>query len=460
MRKTRKLALVVAVVIAIAFVTPWLMGRVVKSRVNDMLVSINNYVASTGVKVILKDYHRGWFSSTAQVLVEAGPFTQGIDVPLTRNTIEIWHGPLVFNKHKKLFTYALADIEGKIGFSDYINAVFLLLNTQVPTVSAYGVIGFDDSFSGAFDLSSTNFSSKGLHIDWGGVFGEYAISFSGDALKLNVQTEPLALTYGEEEHHLGKMLMALNAEKTSVRYLTDSIFRFRLPGARFTEAGSTLLALQQGEIDASAKLTNNLYAMHLLASADALEINESRYAPVGLKLSLDNLNAASMSELFELYMSKEYANTMLGVEHLFPLISNGTRVSLDYLTLGLPRGLAQLQASLAWPTKPASASIVDIVSAMHSLLKFNLPIVLVQHFIDEEVDGMTPEALATKEGVAALERKKKNEDQIKGWVKQGYIIEKNGFYETSLTGVGDVYKINGIEIKGVSSLIEPPKVES
>ena len=297
----------------------------------------------------------------------------------------------------------MADIEGKIGFSDYINAVFLLLNTRVPTVSAYGVIGFDDSFSGAFDLSSTNFSSKGVHIDWGGVFGEYDMASSGDKLKLHVQTEPLALTYGENEHHFSKMLMALNADKTPMPFLTNSVFRFRMAGARLIDEGEPLFAIQQGELDANSKLTNDSYAMHLLASAEALEISESRYAPVGLKFSLDNLHAESMSELIGLYLSKGGSNSSLGLEHLFPLISNGTRLSLDYLTLGLPQGVAQLQASLAWPAKPTSASIVDIVSAMHSLLKFSVPKALVRHFIDEEVDAMTVDALETTLGFDAKE---------------------------------------------------------
>ena len=73
---------------------------------------------------------------------------------------------------------------------------------------------------------------------------------------------------------------------------------------------------------------------------------------------------------------------------------------------------------------------------------------------------MTADALETTKGFDAKERKKKHEDQIQAWVDQGYIIEKDGFYETSLTGVGEVYKINGIEIEGISSLIEPAKVES
>ena len=34
------------------------------------------------------------------------------------------------------------------------------------------------------------------------------------------------------------------------------------------------------------------------------------------------------------------------------------------------------------------------------------------------------------------------------WWLLGYILEKNGFYETSLTGVGDVYKIR-FKFKGV-----------
>jgi uncharacterized protein YdgA (DUF945 family) len=344
---TKLLAVIASAVIIIMVLLPGLMSMWVK---HSYLRLVDFYNTQGNFKIQVKSYHKHWFCADAVLAVQKLDLPQVIDLTVLQH---ITNGPLIFTR-KGFPLFKLAAVKSKFQLS---SATAKLVQ---PYSSAKPMLELDDtiSFSGKY---RTYFHSDGFKIIFatgeelqaGEITGNMTLTPYANHVKGKIKVEDVDFTNPQINITSPECKTAFDQHKTpSGLWIGKNDSEIKSVTFEDVDGKTILLSgirTQGKTTEASGKLTGT---RHLVI--DNFQFNEITIGPLDLQVSVNDLNAQKVAELFSVYKKIYYSAEKMPIAKqlftIFPtLVTTASRVKLDNLKLTTLDGEVTMNGDAQWP---------------------------------------------------------------------------------------------------------------
>jgi uncharacterized protein YdgA (DUF945 family) len=372
MRKV--LGVIVVVVVAAGLVAPRFVGIKTEAKLQDYAT---NFEARVGMKAELKDYKRGWFSSTAMLVLKDNDaandtYTFGLTIK---------HGPVIFNGLRPSLAWGQAHYEAVIPADMQKKLDTYFANSkQKPKMNGDIRLTLSDKVGFNFDLPEGNYKDsadpKAPKFDWKALstdfsfnvkdnqyaalagmvkFGGIVISGPGDegqpiALKVN----PINLDFDFAQYKKGSKLWVGNSSFT-----IDSVSLSGTPKGTFDLTG----LMAKASVDIKDKFINETLEFKM----DKFTGNGVNAGPIGIQLSFNKIEAEALNQYL---VAMEKAGKQPSPEQvqtaILPVVKGGVEIALDKFDVNLDGKSLKAQGKFILPASP---EIKDLMADGPGLMK-------------------------------------------------------------------------------------------
>lgn len=217
MKKTK---VAVSVIVALGVIwtgAAWLTGKTIESHMDELVQNANaeltNSVPAAGLKISHKDYRRGVFSSTTQMIIEP---TSGNSLLKSGQSIiineKIDHGPLPFSrlKHFRLLP-VMAATHSELVNNATLNPLFQITKNVTP-LTADTDISYSGAITSDINILPVDFTNEqnGMHVAWSASTTKIDSDTKWDKIKLTSAMNNIAITLPDETNAAGAMVFNLS----------------------------------------------------------------------------------------------------------------------------------------------------------------------------------------------------------------------------------------------------------
>lgn len=381
------------------------MGYVTERTLTKDVNIINQYYQPSGLYVDMQQYHRGWFTSTAQfkwnvhlpehaVTDSNGQTTQvpaqdySVDMPLN-----IHHGPIIFADSTVKFGmgFASTKIAMPKQFEDQFNTLFAVESTR-PQVDLSVFVSYlnrsrFDSNVPPFKLIDKNGSGQ---LEWLGLDSSVTLSSNLKHISGNLKLQGINMLKGDTKATIGKIVGKYKIHKDSIGLYTGKM-KFSFPSFLVSENNKTIFQLQSFDTEVSSDISTGLFSSFFQVSLEKIMAADKTYGPGSLKVALKNLDADSL-----LKISAEVNKSQQGTEQerqqalfaLMPelpkLFSKGAEFDISELSFVVPEGTIQGNMHIALP-KDNAANPFDMIKKVAGEGRLQLPAAVVKSMLQNSV---------------------------------------------------------------------------
>lgn len=478
----RKLITGIIIIAIIILGLPFAAGFITQHKFMKFVTEVSK---APNINLVVKNYHRGWFQSTADVEITFSSYklTKHHLAPFVFTLHEIiQHGPLLMTHHKAKFGYALA--HSQLELSDKLKAN---LTDIIPVGQAlpkiYSEIFFP--FMGGADvvtslpsfilekLKQGKFSWKGavMHAN----FNRFYDKVTGDLIingflfttpSVNVQQDGINISYRMNQVE-GLWVGRTDLDFPKIQVLNDGKLAFLLAGLKgYSESD----------------LTANLVKILMQLNIDKWQNDDQIYGPGNLAFTFSKLNAIALMKMKQQLDALNDPNindeqrqliVMAAIPLLPSLLDRGARFDLNNFVLQTPTGKLSANGYIAVTPAPAGTKgspqgVLNILQSLYGEATLEAPKQLVEQWLTRsevsqlEQNQIVQELVAkqavksgTTQSTAATPSKKlttqeiqtlattEAQKQLTQWIKNGYLIEDGSLYKLKATLENKELKING-----------------
>lgn len=394
------------------------MGILVKNEFYD-LVSDFNVPGQFEIQVI--EYQQGWFSSTADVQytikADNGSNLDATPMPPFQFVLreKIHHGPIIYlpsDKNKKL-RFAQAVFESK--FND----------TQYP-LTAQTTIQLDGKMSTSIQAEKVSNSieqMEGTSFVFQKIDGKFDISPKQKNAEGKLKLGTIDLLLNKSQLRIQNLDLDYKLEKSEDEIWAGN--RNITMGSLFLDTPDNQQIILHGFL---FDLYNDIESEKMRAGINfklsSVQINGKNYGEQNVKLSVNDLNLKSVSDIQKHSQSIKHQNIPMPI-----LITQFYQLTMNLLGNGLTFDLSQFDLNTSWgevrakvnlilhPANQTVYSPLQLLDQLSATAYFQLP----QTLFEELVQYYH----LPKEGETEIDAKKIASDKIKEWTNAGWITPKN-----------------------------------
>jgi uncharacterized protein YdgA (DUF945 family) len=307
MKKLTGLVIILAVLVLGGY---YGMGVLTEKIIKKKVEVINQ---SNGLFADIKQYNRGWFSSTTQIQwrlhvperIVKDESGVSKTVPAQDYQMEmpirIFHGPIIYAN--KGIHFGMGYAQTVFPFPDQYNAQFDELFTKESTKPQLDLSIFVSYLANTtveLALPQFNLISKDGtgHFDWMGMESTTTASRDEGKVKGDIVIEGVKLSKTDTNITLGKVSAEYDLHQTLPQlYLGDA--SFLLPSLDVVVKDKKMFELSDFSVSSTSDVDKNLFYMDVDISLKSAMANDKSYGPGELKISLRNIDAEALARLNE-----------------------------------------------------------------------------------------------------------------------------------------------------------------
>lgn len=295
--------LILIIIIAIALI-PFIDGYLFKQQFMDLIAKANQRSPVKAVFTVA-EYHLGWFSSDAKVIVRSPQ----VSVP-TQTTFpgaiaitmqeHISHGPFVTDPVTGKSTYARASISTQVFLPEPLNSM-LFGQAQTPILQINSLAKSDDSFLSQIYTPPLNAkAADGSSVSFQGITGTSDVKTANNIItsmdsNVNIGTVSISSLNPQGSASMQPIAIAYNVKRNSVN-LWDGNYSFDMPGVSFNSADLGNYSLKDFKItDAFGIESNQFYNNQMHLSLGNLITPDITVNSGDIMLKIDKLNAQGLA---------------------------------------------------------------------------------------------------------------------------------------------------------------------
>jgi len=450
---------------------------------------------SDGVTVVLKSYHRSWFTSDAtldwtltipaRVIERNG---QMIAEPESTYTAQmplmIHHGPIMVANGQLMFGlgYASSRVDLPAAYLDKFNTLYTPDSVKPSLQLSVYVNYLNDTrlqlIAPKFNLVSKNGNTR---FEWLGMSSDVNVSSDRKQIKGHLLIDGLSWVNEHVKGVLSDVRSDYDLHATSTGlYLGDA--NLYLPSIAVTKDGNNILQVNEFDLHSTTEITKGLFNSSFKAALAKLVVNQKTFSSCSLALSIQRLDAKVLAD-----MNNKMANVQHGTESerqrallsLLPdvpaLLNKGAALKISELRIGLPDGVIKGNVLISLPneniTNPfqliqkitgdgkLTISSAVLKSALRDSLRQRIQATAqlreaMAQSASSSTEQVTPPAVATPTEVAApmisaaeVEQQAitQADQKIAELVKAGVILEQGADYVLEFKIAQGQLRINGKE---------------
>ena len=365
----KKIIIIVLVFVVVVLGAYFSTGLITERTLRKNLSTLNQ---ANGLSVVIKDYHRGLFQSTADLtwqmavpkkvvqeadgrslVVPPKPYT--FDMPLV-----VYHGPIVFDgRHIR---FGLGAAHGQLtlpeSYTNEFSNIFTEQSTQpeltVKLFVTYLIKTYLEAEVPAFHLVT---KQKNSQLEWLGMNSDFRFSPEKTRLQGHLILDGLRLTNEKIRVVLNKLASDYNVHKAENGLFLGEA-NLSLPVLQVNHKNQENFALKALDLNTKSTLQKDLFASSFEVGFKQLRSDNKDYGPGSLAVSVKNLNAPVLAEinqsLNELHQADTVGNEAQKV--LFSLLPNlpkllekGAVFEVSTLKLRMPEGDIDGAVKLVFP---------------------------------------------------------------------------------------------------------------
>lgn len=473
MKKLAGLIIILAVLILGGY---YGMGVLTERTIKKNIDVINQ---TNGLFANIEEYHRGWFSSDAQVkwrvqvperIVkdDAGNSTT---VPAEEYTVNmpmvIHHGPVIFANKKVRFGMGYAETE--FPFPAQYNQKFDELFAKESTKPQIDLNIFVNYLNNSqLELALPHFKLIGKDgkgtFDWLGMESTTNISSDMDVIEGGFVVNGMTLNKEDTTVHLSKVSSEFDMHQTPAGlYLGEA--GFHLPSFDVTVKEQKMFSLTDLAVSSSSNIEEGLFSTHFNLDLKSITANAKQYGPGVLEMTLRNLDAEVLASInqqanaMQNGTEEERQQAMLKMLPELPkLFSKGAELEISQCNFQLPEGRVEGNLLISLP-KGDNANPFELMQKTQGNAKLKMPITVVKQLVQQSVmqqmtkqpemqdalvqqlQGSVPTAqpALTSEQLAAMQADK----QVATLQQNGVIVVDGSDYVIEVTLDQGKFTING-----------------
>lgn len=377
-------------------------GMITERKVRETINIINQ---SNGLYAEIKNYDRGWFSSSAQIdwnmmvpeRVVSGADGQSKTIPAQKYELtmplKINHGPVIFYDSGVKFGlgYAKTDIDLPPKYVKQFESLFTKESTK-PQVDLSLFVNYLAKTRitlsiPEFQLIAKEGSGK---LNWQGM--NTSISMNSDLSAVDGDLKISGMTYSQNEM---KMTLAAvdsvySLSKSSYGLFTGSA-SLSFPSLVVMNKDAKIFELDDFDVESSSDISGEVVNSHLRMSLDSLLLNNQKYGPGNFEMAIRNLDAKAMGRINELSNqlqngdeAQKQQTLVLLMQELPKLVSQGPEIEVSQMEFKLPDGKIEGNMLLSIPKQP-DANIMTIVQGVKGNAHLEVPRDLVRMAIADTI---------------------------------------------------------------------------
>lgn len=373
------------------------MGAITEQTVKKNLASFNQ----SNLHVRMKAYHRGLFSSTAQldwtidipsheIKNEAGVTSlvpaETIDLTMP---LKVFHGPVMIADGKTHFGlgYARTELSIPQTYNKKFNEIFTKDSTQ-PTLQLSLFVNYLNSSTLRLRIPKFNVTTQQGHdtLTWFGMTSDLYVSSGVKQVSGRFVLNGFEWVNNQMKAVLARASSNYDLHRTSEGLLLGD-GDIAMPSLLITDKGNTLFDLEKLTIRSSSHVNDGLFDSGLDLSLQKMVALDKNYGPVHLVVSIKNIDAAIMASLNKAattMKNKSDSERQQAVLQLLPevpkLLNKGPVFELSELSAVSPEGTVKANVQFSLP-KGDTDNPFQLIQKITGQGRFSVPVALVQRLM-------------------------------------------------------------------------------
>ncbi len=344
MKKIAGLVLLLAILILGSY---YVTGIFTETRVKESIELVNR---TNGIHVKVKNYERGWFDSSANLVWQfqfPNKNTGSIETTEFKMPLKIYHGPVMFSSNgvKWGMGYAHTVVQMPDKNLKQMKNMFTPESTE-PALNLSLLVNFLGKTT--FNASVPDFTliakKGGGKLIWSGMDTSIHISrdmksFTGDfnldgfnfsRQKMSAKLDAVQLDYNLYENSDGLLLGDAN---------------FDIPSLMVLNGDATIFEIRKLDLKSGTTQDDEVVNSNLSLTLEKVVVNNDTYGPGELRFVLRNLDAKALAKINELAQQAQVASElqkkqlMLAIMPELPkLLGHGAELEINPFSLKLPNG--------------------------------------------------------------------------------------------------------------------------
>ncbi len=398
MKKFIGLVVILAVLVLGSY---YAMGYLTERKIKESLITINQ---SNGIAVSIKEYHRGWLSSTAsfdwqfhlpQRIIQANGAAQTIpakDYQLNM-PVTIYHGPLIFSDRGIKFGsgYAHTNLVLPAEYASQFNTLFTAESSQPKLDVDFFVTYIGNSNIEMSVPAFKLFTKEGnAQFDWKGMKTSTTVSSTMDKVTGNFNIDGLRFTKEQVDTTIASITSEYNLHRTlNGLYLGDASLAF--PTFVVMNNSEKVLELGQFNLQTDSDIEDGLFSTRFKSSIEKVIAHGQSYGPGNIEVAIRNLDAEVLAKLntqatqIQQGTALERQKAMLAVLPELPkLFSKGAEFEISEMNFVLPQGTVEGQLMISLP-KEDSGNPFQLLQKIQGKGKLKIPAIVVRELMTESI---------------------------------------------------------------------------
>jgi uncharacterized protein YdgA (DUF945 family) len=363
----------------------------VKEGVSEINVALQEQAKQgTDVKLSIKNYSRGLFSSSADLMV-----SMSVNVPRTTGRpamrmpslsypikLSIKHGPFIFSQQTLGVAYATASVEVPDKMKGMAK-MFLNDGSTMPRLLMNWHLNFNESNKLVITVPKFKMVARKNRgsIEWKGLESQF--NFTDKGKNINGYTLVKGIDFVSQKGNvsLGQLRVDYRMHYSPYRiWLGDA--SFNLPSLDVTSHDKTIIALTNLMMKSDAKVTNELLNMGMMTSLTKCVVMGATYGPGEFDMVFTGFHAKTFADLQAKMQainnpayppSQKQQMFMALMPDLVKLISNGAAIEIRKMNMKLPEGQILANAKLTVPKDIQVKDPLQFVSQLNIVAHLSLP---------------------------------------------------------------------------------------
>lgn len=367
MRKTLGfLILALLILLCVILFAPLTVGFLVEKNYPKLLSQIK----SPYVHMQLVSYHRGWFTSKAEVKVQfRNPAQTNAPASAFMVTETVHHGPWILRRHTEglMLTFAQA---------------LVVAHSSNPSVQGWvsSLLEFNQSAYFQFHFPHLQINYPHSVIALNGFIGYIAYTDHGKQLtvQLHVDHAKIRQYYLQTHQKNNYSDLIIENYQTSNHYHNNSGLwfgesRFKIDSLTLQEHNKMLLHLDGIHGESSNDQFNQDTNLALYFTINHITLPAEKVGPLTLELAITGLNSQALNALLQKLTMDVHATTQQKIQALFALLQQGAQLQLTQLTIDTQSGRLRLTGKLSMPKIGQINDLPQVIDQLKAEVNLTIP---------------------------------------------------------------------------------------
>ncbi|WP_367607513.1 YdgA family protein [Legionella sp. W05-934-2] len=460
MKKITGLVVILAVLVLGGY---YVTGMFTEKKVKESIELVNR---TNGIYVEVKNYDRGWFDSSANLVWHfqfPNKQTSKMETTEFNMPLKVYHGPFMFTDDgmKVGMGYAHSMVQMpdknlkqmKELFTDQSTAPTLNLSLFVNLIGK-------TSFNAAVPDFTLIAKKGGGKLDWDGL--DSSIQISSDMKSFEGYFNIAGFTFSQKD-----ISAKMEAVKTIYHLYEngDGLFlgsaSVNFPSLLVKQGDKTLFALSKFDMKSGSTQDGDVINSDLSITLDKIVANNETYGPGELHFMLSNLDSKALARINELAQQAQNATEeekkqllVAMMPEVPKLLSHGAQIQIDPFSFKLPNGKIEGNLLISLP-KGSFDNPFDMVRQIEGNGRLSVPADLVREAMAESLaktmmSNQLQQAIAQQNnanGIQPMDAKQQAQDMVEKklatLVDKGLLTKEGNDYVIAFTLKDGKLMVNG-----------------